>query len=279
MKVPQNALRQVMASVLCAVMSGLPALAAPPSAPDAGQPAGQIKALLPSASRNAQAAKAKDNLAWNDLLQTGPSGRVRAGLLDGSILSLGSDTELRVVRHDAASQQTALEMGLGKLRSKVVKITQPGGKFEVRTPNAVVGVVGTEFFVGYETNRTTVICYSGVVTVTPFGEAAAAGQTQGANSGSSIKVNAGQTVVITSVVPSGGFLSETTPADILRNSMTDTDVTSSPVATTLRSPHTLGNLLWVAVPVVVAGVVIGLVSSKTGTTTPCVSNVAGGKCR
>ena len=58
---------------------------------------------------------------WNDLLKTEQKGRLRAGLTDGSILSLGSNSELRVVQHDAASQQTSLEMNLGKVRSKVVQ--------------------------------------------------------------------------------------------------------------------------------------------------------------
>jgi hypothetical protein len=87
------------------------------------------------------------------------------------MLSLGSNSSLRVVQHDAASQQTSLEMDAGKLRSKVVKITQPNGKFEVHTPNAVIGVVGTDFFVQYDNNRTTIVCYSGLVKVTPQGGA------------------------------------------------------------------------------------------------------------
>ena len=137
----------------------------------AGQRAGQINALIPAATKNEQATKAKDDLDWNDLLKTAASGRLRAGLDDGSILSVGSNSELRVLQHDAASQQTSLEMNAGRLRSKVVKITQPNGKFEVHTPNAVIGVIGTDFYVEYGGNKTTVICYTGAVTVTPLGGA------------------------------------------------------------------------------------------------------------
>ena len=85
---------------------------------------------------------------------------MQAGLDDGSILSVGSNSELRVLQHDAASQQTSLEMNAGRLRSKVVKITQPNGKFEVHTPNAVIGVIGTDFYVEYGNNKTTVVCYT-----------------------------------------------------------------------------------------------------------------------
>jgi hypothetical protein len=50
-------------------------------------------------------------LNWNDLLQTEHTGRVRAGLKDGSILSVGSDSELRIVQHDSAAQQTSPRNG------------------------------------------------------------------------------------------------------------------------------------------------------------------------
>ena len=54
-----------------------------------------------------------------------------------------------------------MRLNYGKLRNQVVKITQPGGKYEVKTPNAVIGVIGTDFYVAYDNNRTTVICYEG----------------------------------------------------------------------------------------------------------------------
>src|ERR1700756_2244983 len=196
--------RRLIAAVLWLLLSSLPALCAP------GDHAGQINALVPAASRNSAPAKVKDDLQWNDLLQTGSSGRVRAGLADGSILSLGSNSELRVVQHDAASQQTSLEVNFGKVRSKVVKITQPSGKFEMKTPNAVIGVVGTDFYVGYEANRTTVICYTGQVTVTPLGNAKVL-HNSGQASGNSIAVSAGQMVVISTELPPDGYQSNSTP--------------------------------------------------------------------
>src|SRR5271169_2968181 len=156
----------VLLSLLLTVM---PAWAVP----GGDQPAGEVKALIPDASRNAQPLAVKDTLQWNDLLKTDTKGRVRVGLTDGSILSLGSNSELKVVQHDASAQQTLIEMNYGKLRSQVVRITNPGGKYEVKTPNAVVGVIGTDFYVAYENNQTTVICYQGQLTVTLAAGAAA----------------------------------------------------------------------------------------------------------
>jgi len=155
-------LRSLLSIVLSLLLIALPAWAIPAG----DQPAGEVKALIPDASRNAQPLAVKDTLQWNDLLKTDVKGRLRAGLTDGSILSLGSNSELKVVQHDATAQQTLIEMNYGKLRSQVVKITNPAGKYEVKTPNAVIGVIGTDFYVAYDNNRTTVICYQGRLTVT-----------------------------------------------------------------------------------------------------------------
>jgi ferric-dicitrate binding protein FerR (iron transport regulator) len=208
-------------------MSSLPALGAPPAA---GQRAGEIKALIPAATKNEQTTKAKDELDWNDLLKTAASGRVRAGLDDGSILSVGSNSELRVLQHDAASQQTSLEMNAGRLRSKVVKITQPNGKFEVHTPNAVIGVIGTDFYVEYGNNKTTVICYTGVVSVTPLNGAQALNNTSNAaNAGNAVTLTAGQMVEITTEVPPGGYQAQSTPHDVQNASIGSTDVPDMPL--------------------------------------------------
>jgi len=182
-----NSLKQLLVGPLCLLLCSFPVQASPQSA---AQHAGQINALIPAASRNAQPVKVQDQLQWNDLLKTTHSGRVRAGLDDGSMLSLGSDSELRIVQHDSASQQTALEMNFGKVRSQVVKIAKPGGKFEVTTPNAVIGVIGTDFYVGFERGKTTVICYEGKVTVTPKANAQAQNNS-GQASGNSRRSNGG----------------------------------------------------------------------------------------
>jgi hypothetical protein len=206
----------------------------------AGQPAGQIRALIPMATRNAKAAKVNDNLEWNDLLKTEQKGRLRAGLTDGSILSVGSNSELRVVQHDASSQQTELEMNLGKVRSKVVRVTQPGGKFEMKTPNAVIGVIGTDFYVGYNGNQTTVICYTGKVWVAPIGNAKVV-KNSGDSTQNQVEVSAGQMVVISSEIPPAGFEPQSTPPDVQRASIEDTSVPDPLPA--VQHPHLVRNLI------------------------------------
>jgi hypothetical protein len=134
----------------------------------AGQRAGEVGALVPTATRNAQNVKVKDSLAWNDFLRTQATGRLRANLVDGSLLSMGSNSELRVVQHDGASQQTELELNYGRLRSRVVQLTKPGAKFEVKTPHAVIGVIGTDFYVFVDADRTLVIVFTGKVSIIPL---------------------------------------------------------------------------------------------------------------
>jgi hypothetical protein len=257
--------KRSMAVVLCSLLAALPAM----SEPQAGgsQPAGQITAMIPSATLNSKAAKTQEELNWNDLLQTEHSGRVRAGLKDGSILSLGSDSQLRIVQHDAAAQQTSLEMDYGKVRSQVVKITRPGGKFETKTPNAVIGVIGTDFYVGYEANKTTVICYKGQVSVTPLGNAAVTSNGQTTTAPNSVTVNPGQMVVITSEVPPAGFQASNTPPDVLQASISSTDIGVNAGGGTnptevAKHGHTLR---WVLVGTAVAvGLGLGLGLSQSG---------------
>jgi hypothetical protein len=111
------------------------------------QSAGKIDRLLPQGfiahGTVTNEAKQADPVQWNDILRTNDAGRMRVVLDDGSMLSLGAHSELRVVKHDPASDQTMIEMLYGKARANVVPIKKSGGSFQIRTPTAVVGVVGT----------------------------------------------------------------------------------------------------------------------------------------
>ena len=138
--------------------------------PDAtGQRAGEVSRVIPAVSltRGTKSlnANAKTPVDWQDVLSTQANGRARVSLDDGSVLNVGSDSSVKVVKHDAGAQQTDLEVTVGKIRSQAQKISQPNGKFEVHTPSGVAGVVGTDFYVGYENNVMTVIVFDGVVNV------------------------------------------------------------------------------------------------------------------
>ena len=138
------------------------------AAPDTqGQRAGELSRVIPSVAllRGGQsiAADAKAPVYWQDVVNTLAGGRARVSLDDGSTVNLGSDSNLRVAKHDAGAQQTELAIGLGKIRIQAQKISKPGGKFEVRTPAGVAGVIGTDFYVAYESDSMSVIVFEGRV--------------------------------------------------------------------------------------------------------------------
>jgi hypothetical protein len=135
----------------------------------AGQRAGEVSRVIPAVNI-ARAGKtlnasAKTVVDWQDQINTLANARARVALDDGSVLNVGSDSSMRVVKHDAAAQQTELELTYGKLRTQATKITNPNGKFEVRTPAGVAGVVGTDFYVGFDNNVMNVIVFDGFVKV------------------------------------------------------------------------------------------------------------------
>jgi len=198
--------QQVLALFLCYLLSPL-SIAVPQGA--GGQAAGQITALIPTASRNGAPAKIKDDVHWNDVIKTERSGRARISLTDGSILSVGSNSELKITQHDATAQQTQLELNYGKVRNRVVALTKPGAKYQVKTPNAVAGVVGTDFHIEFNpsTGVTTIVVYSGTVVVTGFGQ--------------TVTVQAGQMVTVTQ---NGISPPQPTPPGVQQEDINDTTV-------------------------------------------------------
>src|SRR3954465_8752786 len=71
------------------------------------------------------------SLFYNDLLETGVGGRLRARLDDGSILALGSQSRLRVIEHNKQTEQSTFQIEYGKVRAQVVKQMRPGARFEI----------------------------------------------------------------------------------------------------------------------------------------------------
>lgn len=137
----------------------------------AGQPAGRVANAIPEETvqhpgQTAEAAlKVADSLVWEDTVRTLKTGRVRIALLDGSFLNVGARSVMKIVKHDAQTQQTQIELQLGRLRGEVVKITKAGGGMQVRTQTAVIGVVGTILNIHALRNMTRVFCLDGTVTV------------------------------------------------------------------------------------------------------------------
>src|SRR5215468_344102 len=134
-----------------------------------GQKAGAVDRVIPAVSiargTKSITAAPKTPVDWADVVNTQASARARIALDDGSVLNVGSDSSVKVTKHDGAAQQTQLDLAYGKLRSQAQKITKTDGKFEVRTPAGVAGVVGTDFFLSHDQTggQTNIVVFEGQV--------------------------------------------------------------------------------------------------------------------
>ena len=133
--------------------------------------AGKITTVLPIVNviRGQQQIPAAVNaqVFWGDTINTGHLARARVSLDDGSILSVGSDSNLLIGKHDPAAQQTELDLNYGRVRAKAAALVKPDSHFRVRTPVGVAGVVGTEVAVIFDptTAQMNVICLEGTCQV------------------------------------------------------------------------------------------------------------------
>ncbi|MHB8755288.1 MAG: FecR family protein [Candidatus Acidiferrales bacterium] len=131
------------------------------------QRAGTISIILPKVelARGAQTTPVKPPtiVYWGDVVSTAHMARARIKLDDGSVLNVGSDSSLTVVKHDASNQQTQINIAYGEVRSKVVHLTKPGASFQERTPTGVAGVVGTDFDLAYIDTITRLVVFQGTV--------------------------------------------------------------------------------------------------------------------
>jgi ferric-dicitrate binding protein FerR (iron transport regulator) len=258
-------------AVLSSFLIAIPAdISAAPQA--AGQRAGEVSRVIPAVSiargPKTLPASAKSVVDWQDLVNTQANARARIGLDDGSVLNVGSDSSIKVVKHDAGAQQTELELAYGKLRTQAQKIAKPDGKFEVRTPAGVAGVVGTDFYSSYDTSTNTmnVIVYEGLVKVCNL-------------AGVCVLVKAGQMTNVRNGDNAGPTPPAQAPLDLLVAAGRDTDPGAPTVGTGI-GPH-LG--VWGTVVIVAGAVGVGLGvgltrPGRTVVSTGCKPNPASGLC-
>jgi ferric-dicitrate binding protein FerR (iron transport regulator) len=163
--------RRLASLILVLLLTSLGGLAAAGEPQGAGKLAGKVSAAIPAESVQRPGEtkeitlKIQDAVNWEDLVKTLEAGRVRIALLDGSFLNVGARSVMKITRHDPQTQQTLVEMTTGHIRGEVVKLTRPGASFQVKTPTAVIGVVGTIFIIWVTPEFTRVFCIEGRVNV------------------------------------------------------------------------------------------------------------------
>ncbi len=194
-----------------------PAPAPPPKAtPVPKQPqAGKVTAEIPRGQIDRQAqllpVAVGADIYWNDIVYTGEKGRARITLLDTSILNIGPQATFRVVIHDEKTQQSEVFLIAGKVRARVNK-TDAKQKFTLKTDAAVIGVIGTDFFVDAKGEETTITVFEGIVRV----------RSSDPDVSGDRRLGAGETLTVRRNQPLGTIR----PASLeeLENSLKDTEV-------------------------------------------------------
>lgn len=97
------------------------------------------------------------NIFENDVIETGANGKVRVLLNDSSVITLTSDSKLRVSEQvynpDRGERRSLFNLFRGKVRAVVSKyVNAARSKFEIHTPTAVAGVRGSICVTGFDPN-------------------------------------------------------------------------------------------------------------------------------
>src|ERR1700674_2182139 len=229
----------------------------------AGQKAGQVSRAIPDVAiaRGTQnlPASIKTLVDWGDVVRTGEGGRARVALDDGSVLNVGSSSNLMVTQHNSAAQQTQIELTYGRVRSQVVKQAKPNSKFEIHTGVGVAGVVGTDFFLGFMNGLFQIIVYEGHVKFCNL-------------DGLCVDVLAGQIATIRD-----GHQAPEQPGQATPSELTDAaNATSVGVALAGGPPHHLstGQIIALTAAVVIPAIVVPL--ATRGSRPPQVTNQGNG---
>ena len=135
--------------------------------PGFGKSVGSVKAVkgqayvIHSKKNAAFPLKQQDGLYLQDILITGKKSGLRMELSDKSVLSLASQTKLKLNRNvyepEERSRSSFIRMFLGKARFLIKKMVDyKKSEFKVKTNTAIAGVRGSDFIVQAEAQETTV---------------------------------------------------------------------------------------------------------------------------
>lgn len=108
-------------------------------------------------------------LASGDFIRTKSGGYAEIAYLDGTVLKVSPRSRIDIGEHFSGGHPDSSQVRLtrGKIQALVdlKKVTTQSGsrRFEVRTPNAIAGVRGTDFVVSHERSTTGVYVRSGGV--------------------------------------------------------------------------------------------------------------------
>ncbi len=111
-------------------------------------------------------------VAVGDIVKTGSGAKAQLKLADGSVVTIGENTELKITRFQVQGDERKglLDLARGVARAVVTKMA-PSSTFEIRTPTAVAAVRSTVWMLEYNAKgETEVFVGEGVVAVTSRGK-------------------------------------------------------------------------------------------------------------
>ncbi len=100
----------------------------------------------------------------NDVLETGPRGRIKILFADDSVLTVGEETRLKVSRYayrkKEKKRRSIFNLFKGRVRALVSRfIASRSNRFEIHTPTAVAGVRGTDLEVEFDELKNISRCF------------------------------------------------------------------------------------------------------------------------
>lgn len=160
---------KALCAVLLVVVLALPVSVIAKDTDKAGQVttvSGQAEVKKSGGSKKFKAFKGMA-ITKGDTIITGKDGKVVMDLDSDKEVTIGSSTTLTVselVKNaKALGGKTSLSLLEGKVSIKIKKKLDGDSRFEIETPTAIMGVMGTEFFVQYENNESYVGVFTGLV--------------------------------------------------------------------------------------------------------------------
>ncbi len=107
-------------------------------------------------------------LTEGDRIITGPSGKAKIEMDDEIIITLAENTRIYLseLRGSNGAKQSSINLQSGGVGSSVKEKLKDNSRFEIKTPTAVMGVRGTEFFTQYYNGNVDVRVVDGIVEVT-----------------------------------------------------------------------------------------------------------------
>lgn len=132
---------------------------------------GDVKILRAGGERAFPAFKGI-GLTQGDSIVTGKDGKATLEVGEDREMTIAANTRIMLSELVQSLQentdQTSFTLKAGKVYCNIKKKLSPGSKYEIRTPTAVMGVRGTQFFVGQEEGRTNVAVLDGTVVATTY---------------------------------------------------------------------------------------------------------------